>query len=229
MRRGAIAVGARGGPRVAARYPRLGARGGPRVASRRHEPPPPADAHNGRAEEAGLSPAAGPARAASPEVWLRGPVAGVAAPLQPVAHSLLQVREELEGLAGLGDRELWLRPGGAAAVGFHLLHLAGSTDRLLTYARGEELSAAQRGALADERDPRPEPATALLARCTAVLEAALAQLRATDPATLAEPREVGRARLPSTVGGLLFHAAEHAQRHAGQAVTTAKIVRGLVL
>jgi uncharacterized damage-inducible protein DinB len=151
----------------------------------------------------------------------------VPAALQPVAHSLLQVREELAPLAALGERELWLRPGGAAAVGFHLLHLAGSTDRLFTYARGEELSAAQRAALAAEREPPAEPAAALLARVEAAIEAALAQLRATDPATLAEPRAVGRARLPSTVGGLLFHAAEHAQRHAGQAVTTAKIVRGL--
>lgn len=163
-----------------------------------------------------------------PEVWLRGPVDGVPPPLQPVAHSLLQVREELHAtIEGLGERELWLRPGGAAAIGFHLLHLAGSTDRLFTYARGGELSAEQRGALAAEREPPPEPAPALLRRFDAVLDAALAQLRATDPAALADARAVGRARLPSTVGGLLFHAAEHAQRHAGQVVTTAKIVRGL--
>jgi uncharacterized damage-inducible protein DinB len=168
-----------------------------------------------------------PAAPAAPEVWLRGPIEGVAGALQPVAHSLLQVREELGvALAGLGERELWLRPGGAAAIGFHLLHLAGSTDRLFTYARGEELSAEQRGALAAEREPPLESLDALLRRVEGVVAAALAQLRATDPATLADPRAVGRARLPSTVGGLLFHAAEHAQRHAGQAVTTARIVRG---
>ena len=152
------------------------------------------------------------------------------AELQPVAHSLLQVKEELHSaLAGLGERELWLRPGGAATIGFHLLHLAGSTDRLLTYARGEELSAAQRAALAGEREPQPDSPVALLAQLDGAIAAALDQLRATDPATLGEARAVGRARLPSTVGGLLFHAAEHAQRHAGQAVTTAKIVRGLGL
>lgn len=165
-----------------------------------------------------------------PEVWLRGPVEGVPRPLQPVAHSLLQVGEELRAaVADLGERELWLRPGGAAAIGFHLLHLAGSTDRLFTYARGEELSAGQRGALAAEREPPLESAAALLGRVDAVIGAALDQLRATDPATLADGRAVGRARLPSTVGGLLFHAAEHAQRHAGQVVTTARIVRGLGL
>ena len=171
-----------------------------------------------------------PATSAAPEVWLRGPVEGVPAPLQPVAHSLLQVREELgAALAGLGERELWLRPGGAAAIGFHLLHLAGSTDRLFGYARGEGLSAAQRAVLDAERDPPRESAEELLRRVDGVIAAALAQLRATEPATLAEPRAVGRAGLPSTVGGLLFHAAEHAQRHAGQAVTTARIVRGLAL
>ena len=168
-----------------------------------------------------------PAASAAPEVWLRGPIEGVAAALQPVAHSLLQVREELGvALAGLGERELWLRPGGAAAIGFHLLHLAGSTDRLFSYARAEGLSEAQRVALDAERDPPRESLEALLRRLDGVIGAALAQLRATDPATLADPRAVGRAGLPSTVGGLLFHAAEHAQRHAGQAVTTARIVRG---
>jgi len=30
--------------------------------------------------------------------------------------------------------------------------------------------------------------------------------------------------LPTTVGGLLVHVADHTQRHVGQAVTTAKIV-----
>jgi uncharacterized damage-inducible protein DinB len=154
----------------------------------------------------------------------------VPAPLQPVAHSLVQVREELvRTLAGLGVRELWLRPGGAAAIGFHALHVAGSTDRLFTYARGEELSAAQRAELLAEREPPAEEAAALLARVERAFDAALAQLRATDPGSLAGPRAVGRARLPSTVAGLLFHAAEHAQRHAGQAMTTAKVVRGLGL
>lgn len=170
------------------------------------------------------------APAAAPEVWLRGPVAGIPPPLQPAAHALLQVGEELaSALAGLSPRALWLRPGGAAAIGFHLLHLAGSTDRLLTYARGEELSAAQLAALAAEREPPQETPEALLARLARVFDAALEQLRATDPATLAAPRAVGRGRLPSTVGGLLFHAAEHAQRHAGQVATTLRILRGLEL
>jgi hypothetical protein len=166
---------------------------------------------------------------ATTERWLRGPVPAVPAALQPAAHALLQARDELaEAVRALDERQLWVRPGGAAAAGFHALHVAGAVDRLLTYARGEELSAAQRQILAAEREPPPLAADALLVRLDGAVEAALAQLRSTDPATLAQSREVGRARLPSTVAGLLFHAAEHAQRHAGQAVTTAKVVRSLV-
>ena len=163
-----------------------------------------------------------------PEVWLRGPIDGVAPALQPIAHALLQVQEEMTALLPtLSRAELWARPGGAAAVGFHVLHLAQATDRLFTYARGEGLGESQRAALAAEREPAQDDASALLARLDGQIAAALAQLRATPEAALAQPRAVGGKRLPSTVGGLLFHAAEHAQRHAGQATTTAKILRGL--
>ena len=167
---------------------------------------------------------------ANPEVWLRGPVAGVPGPLQPVAHALLQSREDVAAAAAdLDLDQLWARPGGAAAVGFHLLHLAGSTGRLFTYARGEALDAAQLRQLEAEREPPRQDAATLLAAWTAVVEDCLRQLRATPPATLRRPREVGRAKLPSTVRGLLFHAAEHAQRHTGQVVTTARVVCGLGL
>ncbi len=164
------------------------------------------------------------------EVWLRGPVAGIAPELQSAAHALLQVREELSVLAkDLTSEELWLTPGGAASIGFHLRHISGSLDRLLTYARGATLSAAQRGGLASERDTTqaPNDAPSLLQQAHAAIDAALAQLSGTRADELFTARSVGRAALPSTVFGLLSHAAEHALRHAGQAVTTAKIVRGL--
>ena len=163
----------------------------------------------------------------APEVWLRGPLSDVPALLQPAAHSLLQSREEMRRtLPPLADAALRARPGGAASVAFHALHLAGSLDRLTTYARGEALSDAQLAALDAEARAEAEPCDGarLLAIVETAIERALAQLRATDPATLAEPRAVGRARLPSTVIGLLFHAAEHTQRHAGQAMTTARVV-----
>jgi len=164
----------------------------------------------------------------TPEVWLRGPVSGVPAALQPVAHALLQAVEDAERLAAdLEPDVLWTRPGGAASVGFHLRHMAGSLDRLMTYARGEPLSEAQRAALTEEQDHTPDvEAAALLARLRATVERALEQLRATDPKTLDDPRKVGRAALPSSVRGLLHHAGEHTGRHAGQVSTTIRIVRG---
>jgi uncharacterized damage-inducible protein DinB len=164
-----------------------------------------------------------------PEVWLRGPIAGFPPELMPVAHSLLQVLEEVDTvIRPLSFEELWATPGGAASVGFHLKHLAGSLDRLLTYARGVSLSDAQRSALDwEERPGSPNDQPAILLRAARDgIERALQQVRTTPVETLDQPRSVGRAGLPSTVRGLLFHAAEHAQRHAGQIVTTAKTVRG---
>ena len=159
-----------------------------------------------------------------PEVWLRGPIDDVPPLLQPVAHSLLQCREEVEGLLdGLTPERIWSAPGRGASIGFHVLHAIGSLDRLLTYARGAMLSAAQLQVLAQE--PRPDPdltAVDLAAAFDAAVERSLDQLRGTDTATLTDVRHVGRARLPSTVIGLLFHAAEHTQRHVGQAVTTSR-------
>ena len=150
----------------------------------------------------------------------------------PVVHALLQVREEIERVVpGLSQTEVWARPGGAASVAFHLVHLAGSLDRLLTYARGEALSATQRESLdAEERAGEAvQSAVALLRLAREAIDAAVAEVRQTPIATLTDGRLVGRSALPSTVGGLLFHAAEHAQRHAGQFVTTVKVIRGLGL
>jgi hypothetical protein len=160
-----------------------------------------------------------------PEVWLRGPIPDVIPELQPVVHSLLQVREEIAGVATLPDSKLWTKPGGAASIGFHLLHLAGSLDRLLTYARGKVLNAAQRAALEAEasQDTSRQPAD-LVRLALEAIDAAIVQVRTTPLCTLDETREVGRGRMPSTVLGLLFHAAEHAQRHSAQIITTRKVI-----
>lgn len=145
-----------------------------------------------------------------------------------MAAAFIAAGEDIErAVAGLEADALWARPGGIAAVGFHLAHLAGSTDRLLTYARGEALSQAQRDQLARERavmETRPALED-LVADLKTSLSRALAELAAVDPASLLEPRAVGRMPAASTVIGLLFHTAEHAARHAGQVVTTAKLVR----
>ena len=164
-----------------------------------------------------------------PEVWLRGSLPDVPALLQPVAHSLLQCREEAHAdLRDLAPAQLGSRPGGAASVAFHLTHAAGSLDRLFTYARGEQLSDDQFVALRAESaaNGKVTDARTLLGGIDAAVERALNQLRNTAESDLLAPREVGRGRLPSTVLGLLFHAAEHTQRHLGQAVTTARVVRG---
>ncbi|MDX1396172.1 MAG: DinB family protein [Gemmatimonadota bacterium] len=163
----------------------------------------------------------------TPEPWLRGPIPEIVPVLQPVAHALVLTDETIRAVtADLSRYDLWRRPGGAASIGFHLAHLAGSTDRLLTYARDEQLSDNQRAALAREgtADADRPALDALLGEWGRVMDDALGQLRDTVETDLVEPRFVGRARLPSTVIGLLFHAAEHAARHTGQIVTTAKIL-----
>jgi uncharacterized damage-inducible protein DinB len=161
------------------------------------------------------------------EAWLRGPVPGVPPLLQPVAHALIQARDEVSTIAAaIPDDVLWLRPAGAASAGFHLQHLTGVVDRLFTYARGEPLSTAQRAALeAEGTHPGSRlSATALSAQFDAQVELALAQLRATPPTELTTERVVGRGKLPSTVIGLLVHAAEHTMRHVGQLLVTARVV-----
>ena len=162
------------------------------------------------------------------EVWLRGPVDGVLPLLQPAAHAILQVGEDVLPLvADLTPDLLWARPGGVAAIGFHLLHLPGSLDRLLTYSRGAALTSEQFNSLAAERtahEDRPE-LSRLLARFATGIDAAVAYLRTVPEAGLLIPREVGRKRLPSTTLGLIFHAAEHSSRHAGQIVTLNRLVR----
>ncbi|HEX8394560.1 MAG TPA: DinB family protein [Longimicrobium sp.] len=165
-----------------------------------------------------------------PEAWMRGPVPGVEPLLMPAAHALIGAAEDMRRAAeDLSVELLWSQPGGAASVGFHIAHAAGSLDRLLTYARNEALSPEQFAYLSAEQEPGdpPRDAAALLAHLYAQVERALAQIRATPLGWLLEYRGIGRKQLPSNVLGLLFHAAEHTQRHTGQAVTTARIVRGL--
>ena len=162
------------------------------------------------------------------EFWLRGPVEGVDLALMPAAHALLQTLEDAErATADLTTGQLWLSPGGAASIGFHLMHLSGATDRLMTYARGNRLDDAQKAALRAENDPPRTDAATLLAELRKTIDAALAQIRATLPASIKDERSVGRAGLPTTVLGLIFHAAEHSQRHAGQIVTTARVIRAM--
>ena len=161
-----------------------------------------------------------------PEVWMRGPIAGVPGLLQPVAHALLQAQEEVvRYLEGFDDRLLWERPGEVAAVGFHLQHMTGVVDRLFTYAAGKSLSDHQLQYLKAEGVADPAiSSNALVNAFGKQVEAAVTQLKQTNEAHLTAVRYLGRKRIPTTLIGLLFHAAEHTQRHLGQLLVTIRLL-----
>jgi uncharacterized damage-inducible protein DinB len=142
-----------------------------------------------------------------------------------VLYALQQAREDLANHVGdLSEEQIWVRPFGLAPVGFQLRHIGGSVDRLTTYLLGKQLDDAQMAALRAEMEPG-ESRDQLLARMNEALAQAEARIRSIDPATLSEPRVVGRKLLPTTVIGLLVHIAEHTQRHVGQAISAAKLSR----
>ena len=164
---------------------------------------------------------------ANSEWWQRGPIEGVPAVLQPIAHILLQVRESVgEIVEPLTEPEWNARPAGVASAAFHVRHIAGVIDRLFTYARGNALSTEQFAAIQAEGEEvlTADIATVLRALSTRIDEA-VAELRTIDVTTLGQFRGVGRAQLPSTVIGCLVHGAEHAMRHVGQLSVTSRIVR----
>jgi uncharacterized damage-inducible protein DinB len=159
------------------------------------------------------------------EPWLRGTLTDVAAVQRGVLHALELAREDLERWCGaLSDEELNARPAGVAPVAFHLRHIARSVDRLLTYAEGRALDAAQISALKTEMDAGARSAE-VFAELRKALETGAQRVRKFSADELEAARSVGAKRLPTTLGGLLVHLADHTQRHVGQAITTAKIVR----
>jgi uncharacterized damage-inducible protein DinB len=160
-----------------------------------------------------------------PEPWLRGTLSDVPAVPRAVLHALELAREDLQRwCGGLNDDEINARPNGIASVAFHLRHVARSIDRLLAYAEGSQLSGEQIEALETELDPGATRGE-LFAEIESAFERSAARIRAIDANQLNEPRKVGKKGLPTTVGGLLVHVADHTQRHVGQAITTAKIVK----
>lgn len=163
---------------------------------------------------------------ALPEVWLRGPIPAISPYLQPVAHALLQAKEEISAfMEDFPDSLLWEKPAGMASAAFHLQHIAGVLDRLRTYASGRQLSAEQLADLKSEGSPGEETTSRLLAHLNQKIDAFVEALKGMNEKMLTEAREVGRARLPSSVLGLLFHAAEHTMRHTGQLLVTVNVVQ----
>ncbi len=159
------------------------------------------------------------------EPWLRGPIEGVSPFIAPTLWAFEQARADVaKHTEGLTTEQLWTRPAGVASVGFHIRHIGGSVERLTTYLEGRQLSQVQMDALKAEQDPGA-PLTELLAGMHDALKRAEEVYRGLDPGRLTEVRLVGRRGLPSTVIGLLIHIAEHTQRHTGQCVTTAKLIR----
>lgn len=162
-----------------------------------------------------------------PEVWLRGPIEGIPALLQPVALALLQTVEELHfWLSDFPEDKLWDQPSGRASVAFHLQHLTGVLDRMLTYAKAEKLNENQfkylklEGVYIDVISVNE-----LINAFEDKVEEALNYLKTVNPETITQTRTVGRKELPSTLLGLLFHAAEHSQRHMGQLLVTVSVLK----
>jgi uncharacterized damage-inducible protein DinB len=163
-----------------------------------------------------------------PEVWQRGPVENIAPLLQPVAHALLQAREELIAIMkDFPEELLWQKPAGVASVGFHLHHLSGVVDRLFTYARNEQLNEKQLQSLQEENisGNKNISTETLIERFSKQVDDALAQLQHTSESSLTEHRSIGRKKIPTTVIGLLVHSAEHTMRHIGQLTVTVKMAR----
>jgi hypothetical protein len=146
------------------------------------------------------------------EPWLRGPLPGVSTFITPLLYSFQMAREDLAKYTeGLTTEQIWATPHGFGSVGFHLRHIAGATDRLMTYVEGGQLSDAQMAVLRAEKEPGATREM-LLAGLDAVFQKAEAVARSLDPAHLTDPRGVGRKQLPTTVIGLLVHIAEHTQQ-----------------
>jgi hypothetical protein len=158
------------------------------------------------------------------EPWLRGTLAEVDAVRRGVLHALELAREDVSRWAGgLAEEQLEARPLGLPSVAFQMRHIVRSLDRLLSYAEGRQLDEEQLGALKSEiaaGGSREE----LFAEFEAGIESAMQRVREIAPTSYEETRGVGRKMLPTTVGGLLVHCADHTQRHVGQLVTTAKVV-----
>ena len=166
--------------------------------------------------------------ASLPEVWMRGPIESVPAVLQPAVHALLHAREEVTALAlTIPEKIIWLRPGGAASIAFHLQHMKGVLDRLFTYADGKMLNEEQLEYLRNEGKMVSTEISVedLITAFNQQIDHAITALKSIDENTLTDFRGVGRKQLPSTVIGLLFHAAEHTMRHLGQLLVTVKVLK----
>jgi uncharacterized damage-inducible protein DinB len=164
------------------------------------------------------------------EPWLRGTHADVAAAGRAVLNAIeLSLDDLTKWTAGLTDAEVHSRPLGLPSIAFHLRHIARSVDRILTYAEGGQLSREQLAALKTELDGegKLESLAVLLAQVEISFNDADDRIRVLASADLNTPRFVGRKQLPTSIGGAMIHVADHTQRHTGQVVTTAKVIKAM--
>jgi hypothetical protein len=182
------------------------------------------DADSAKTNPRSLETNPGATGGALPEPWLRGSLGEVPAVARAVLHALELASEDVRRWAGpLSDVQLKLRPAVLPPVAFQMRHIGRSVDRLLTYAEGGALTAEQLAAWKSENDEnvrRPE----LFMEFDESMARSMIRVRALSRENLEKPRFVGKKRLPSSLGGLLVHIAEHTQRHVGQLITTAKVV-----
>lgn len=161
------------------------------------------------------------------EPWLRGTHSDVPAAARAVLHALELALDDLtKWTEGLSDAEVHAQPLGLTSIAQHLRHIAGSVDRILTYAEGNQLTAEQLAVLKAEAAGE-ESLAELLARVREELAGAAKRLRALASTDFETPRGVGRKQLPTSVGGAVIHTADHTLRHVGQVVTTAKVIKAL--
>ena len=161
------------------------------------------------------------------EPWLRGTHADVPAVGRAVLHAFDLALDDLtKWTEGLTDDEVHAQPLGLTAVSYHLKHIARAADRLLSYAEGKPISAEQLAALKGEQGGE-ETLAELLAEVEAAFSDAGERVRVLATADFNTFRGVGRKQLPTSIGGALIHVADHTQRHVGQVVTTAKVLRAM--
>jgi len=173
---------------------------------------------------------ASPEQSPCTEPWLRGTHTDVPAAGRAVLHALELALDDLtKWTAGLTDAEVHASPLGLTPIAFHLRHIAGSVDRILTYAEGEQLSPEQLAALKAESvdEGKQESLAELLAAVEVAFSDAAERVRVLATANLDTPRAVGRKQLPTSIGGAMIHVADHTMRHVGQVVTTAGVLRAM--
>jgi hypothetical protein len=161
------------------------------------------------------------------EPWLRGTLSNLPVVQRALLHSLDMAEEDTaKWCGGLDDRELHARPFQLPSAAFQLRHIARSLDRFCCYAEGTPLSPEQFTALAGEM-AESGSRDAIFSELQDSIEKTRQRLDTIIRQPLDLVVSIGRQGLPTTLAGLLIHAAEHTQRHVGQAITTAKVIVAL--